>query len=95
MQRADCDAHSKRRASALPITMLLAERFNKISAPPSAATVDGGSGTQTSSQISIRAVNGTEPRDLNSRSVPNATDCRPTSITALRIAAPDAKWRLS
>ena len=95
MQRADCDAHSRRRASALPMAMLLADRFNKISAPASAAAVEGGSGTQTSSQISICAVKGTEPQDLNRRSVPNGTDCPPTSIAALRIAAPDAKWRPS
>ena len=52
MQREDCEAHNRRRISALPIVMLLAERLSRISAPASAASVLGGCGTQRSSQIS-------------------------------------------
>ena len=58
MQRADCEAHRRRRASALPMVMLLAERLSRISAPASAAAVEGGSGTQTSSHISTCMVKG-------------------------------------
>ena len=44
--------HSVRRKSALPIVMLLADRFASTVAPASAPNVLGGSGTQTSSQTS-------------------------------------------
>ena len=89
MHRADCEAHSSRRASALPMVILLADRFSRISAPASAAAVDGGCGTQTSSQISTWAVNGAVPCDWNSRSTPNGTLRSATLIAAPRIPEPD------
>ena len=61
MQRADCDAHSSRRICALPITILLADRFSRISAPAAAPAALGGDGTQRSSQISIWNVNAAGP----------------------------------
>src|SRR5437867_1303223 len=53
IQLADCAEQSRRRYSDLPTIELLAERFARTVAPAIAASVLGGSGTQTSSQISI------------------------------------------
>ena len=58
MARADWLPHSRRRASALPMVMLLADRLTSSSAPASAAWLDGGTGTQMSSQISTWKVTG-------------------------------------
>ncbi|MNE39665.1 hypothetical protein D3C80_1336280 [compost metagenome] len=50
--RLDWLAHSRARSSALPMTMLEADRLHRMRAPASAARVDGGCGAQKSSQIS-------------------------------------------
>ena len=76
MQRADCDAHKSRRICALPITMLLADRFSRISAPAAAPAALGGDGTQRSSQISMWNVNG------------GGTRCREDQVGAERRLVP-------
>ena len=93
--RADWLPHSSRRISALPMVMLLAERFSSTSAPASAAWLDGGTGIQMSSQISTWKVTGTEPAERNSRSVPNGASCPASSISFVIVLAPDTKCRFS
>ncbi len=91
MPRIDWLPHSKRRASALPMVMLLAERFISTSAPAKAAWLEGGTGTQMSSQISTWKINGTVPVERNSMSVPNGTSW-PASLTRLStVLAPETK----
>jgi len=95
MPRADWLPHSRRRASALPMVMLLADRLTRSSAPARAAWLDGGTGTQMSSQISTWKVSGTEPVERNSRSVPNGTVWPANTISCSMTLAPDTKWRFS
>ena len=95
MQRADCDAHSSRRICALPITILLADRFSRISAPAAAPAALGGDGTQRSSQISIWKVNGAGPSAAKIRSVPNGASCPATAIEPPRTPSPEVKCRRS
>ena len=64
------------------MVMLLADRLSSTSAPASAAWLDGGTGTQMSSQISTWKVIGTEPVERNSRSVPNGAVWPASSICA-------------
>jgi len=71
--------------------MLLAERFNRISAPAAAPSALGGEGTHASSQISMWKVNGAVPCAWNSRSMPNGASWAPMAIVALRTASPDVK----
>ena len=95
MPRADWLPHSRRRASALPMVMLLADRLTSTSAPASAAWLDGGTGTQMSSQISTWKVTGTVPVERNSRSVPNGTSWPASLILLSMTLAPETKWRFS
>jgi len=95
MQRAEWLAQSRRRWRALPMVMLLADRLSSSSAPAIAARVDGGSGTQMSSQISTWKVNGTDPVERNSRSTPNGTSLPATTTCRPRTPAPGVKCRRS
>src|SRR3954464_10156289 len=106
MQRADCDAHSSRRICGLPITILLADRFSRISAPAAAPAALGGAGTQRSAQISIWNVNaagaacpdppphaesGTVAEAAKIRSDPNGASCPATVIEPPRTPSPEVK----
>ncbi len=95
MERIDWLPHNRRRASALPMVMLLAERLTNSSAPARAAWLDGGTGTQMSSQISTWKVKATEPVERNSWSVPNGTAWPASSISCSTTLAPETKWRFS
>jgi hypothetical protein len=95
MQRADCEAHSSLRISALPMTMLLADRFSSSSAPATAATPLGGLAVQTSSQISMWKVKGAAPSARNSRSRPNGAVVPAMLISAPTTPEPDEKCRRS
>ena len=75
--------------------MLLADRLTSSSAPASAAWLDGGTGTQMSSQISTWKVMGTLPVERNSMSVPNGASWPPILIVCSTMLAPDTKWRFS
>ncbi len=77
------------------MVMLLADRFSRTSAPASAACADGGIGIQMSSQISTWKVNGTEPIERNSKSVPNGAFCPASEISCSITLAPETKWRFS
>ncbi len=95
MQRADWLSQSRRRRSALPMVMLLAERLISTSAPASAAWLEGGIGVQTSSQISTWNVAAMSPALSNSRSTPNGTCAPATLMVSPRTLAPGAKCRFS
>ncbi|MNE47864.1 hypothetical protein D3C77_171070 [compost metagenome] len=86
--RADWLAHNSARSSALPMTMLEADRLHRMRAPASAARVEGGCGAQKSSQISTAK---TKPgRSAASKIRPGAKSTRsPLSrmASSLRLAA--------
>src|SRR5262249_30169910 len=84
-QRPDCPAHSSHRYAALPMVMLLAERFASTVAPASAPQVEGGIGVQTSSQISTCSENPAKSAASKTRSLPNGTSWS-SSLTTDRIA---------
>ncbi len=77
------------------MTMLLAERFTSTSAPARAAALDGGIGTQTSSQISIWKVKGALPVERKIWSVPNGASWPARVIVRPQTPAPEVKWRRS
>ena len=95
MPRADWLPHSRRRASALPMVMLLADRLTSSSAPARAAWLEGGTGTQMSSQISTWKVKGTVPLERNNMSVPNGTSWPASRMLLSMTLAPETKWRFS
>ena len=91
----DCDAQSTSRSSALPTTMLEAERLQRISAPASAAVVEGGVGDQKSSQISAAKMKSARSDAAKIRSVPNGT-AWPASCSVRPVTpAPGANQRFS
>ena len=77
------------------MVMLLADRLSSSSAPAIAARVDGGSGTQISSQISTWKVNGTEPFERKRRSAPKGASWPATVSVPPRSPTPGAKCRRS
>ena len=85
-QRADCDRHSSRRVSALPMVMLLADKFASTVAPATAASPLGGLGTQTSSQISAWTIRPRMSDASHNRSVPNGT-VRPPMVMDAAVGA--------
>src|SRR5262249_61629579 len=93
--RIDWLPHSRRRAWALPMVMLRAERLINTSAPARAAWLEGGTGTQMSSQISTWKVSGTPPVERNSMSVPNGTSWPPSLMESSTVLEPETKWRFS
>ena len=63
--------------------------------PAIAARVEGGSGTQISSQISTWKVNGTEPVERKRRSAPKGASWPATVSVPPRSPTPGAKCRRS
>ena len=77
------------------MVMFEAERFASTVAPASAASVDGGSGDQRSSQISTWRQKPGRSGVSNSRSVPNGASW-PSRVTVSETASkPEVNWRFS
>ena len=95
MQRVDCEAHSSSRSSALPTTMLEADRLQRIRAPAMAPEVDGGCGAQKSSQISRWNTKSARSSAPKIKSVPNGTVWPARIISRPVTPAPGANQRFS
>ena len=70
-QRIDWVRHNTLRVSARPMVIGLPDRLASTVAPASASPLDGGTGTNMSSQISTPIVRPGTSVASNSRSVPN------------------------
>src|SRR5204862_4550341 len=92
---ADCDEQSRRRYSDLPTIELLAERFARTVAPAIAASVLGGSGTHTSSQISMCNARSGQFAARKMRSLPNGAILPRTRMCRSTALEPDVNWRFS
>ena len=95
MHRPDWLAHNARRYAAFPIVTLLAERFASTVAPASAAYVDGGIGTHTSSQISTCKAKPGRSLASKIRSLPNGASCPATRTSRPAAAKPEVNCRRS
>ena len=87
-QRIDWVRHSTLRVSARPIVIGLPDRLASTVAPASASPLDGGTGTNMSSQISTPMVRPATSVAANSRSVPNGARRPATSISSPAIPSP-------
>ena len=73
----------------------LPDRFASTVAPASASPLDGGTGTNMSSQISTPTVRPGTSAAANSRSVPNGATCPATSMDRPTMPSPEANCRRS
>jgi hypothetical protein len=83
------------RVSARPMVIGLPERLARTVAPASARPLDGGTGTNMSSQISTPTVSPSTSAARNSRSVPNGARRPATGISSPATLRPEANWRRS
>ena len=81
--------------SARPMVIGLPDRLASTVAPASARPLDGGTGTNMSSQISTPMHKPGTSVAGNSRSVPNGACCPATTISSPAMARPEANWRRS
>ncbi len=91
----DCVRQSTLRVSARPMVIGLPERLARTVAPAKASPLEGGTGTNMSSQSSTPMVRPRTSEASNSRSVPNGARCPATVISRSVIPAPEANWRRS
>ena len=78
------------------MVMLLADRLTSTSAPASAAWLDGGTGTQMSSQISTWKVTGTDAgRAEQQVGAERHRLAGELDLCSSMTLAPDTKWRFS
>ena len=94
-QRTDWDAHRSARSSAFPTTMFEADRLHKMTAPASAACVDGGVGDQKSSQISTWKTKSARSLAAKIRSVPKGAVWPASWTSRPTMPAPGANQRFS
>ena len=73
----------------------LPDRLASTVAPARASPLEGGTGTNMSSQISTPMVSPRTSAASNSRSVPNGARCPATVISRPTIPRPEANWRRS
>jgi hypothetical protein len=73
----------------------LPDRLSSTVAPASASPLDGGTGTNMSSQISTPMVRPGKSAAGKSRSVPNGASCPATGMLCPTIPSPEANCRRS